>query len=687
MAYAERNSDESPAKTKPAVKLPDDYANEADFLSEMRKLFYDDVQFDRMNRDAALEDLRFLVGDQWDDLVRQRRELARKPVLTVNRLPAFVAQVIGNRRLNEASIKVLPDNGGSKGIAKVREGLMRSIQKISRAELAYDKALEGQVVCGIGNFQVCLDYDSDDAFDQSIRIKAINDHLSVVWDRTLSELTGADAGHVFVIDTMPHEQFKEEFPWAQPADVVTDTTLRGDLRANGWITMDDVRIVSYWRMRSKRRTVALMEDGQTRDITDELKDSEQAPDIIAGIMQREDGSPIMREINRKYAQMYLCSGTDVLEGPYDLPISRVPVFRVPGWEVSVGEWKHRWGLIRFLKDPQRLHNYWRSVLAEKIMQSPRAVWSASDTAVQGREAQWRNSHLSDDPLIIWNSESGQKPERVPPAIVEDALLAQAELTTQDLKDVSNIHEANLGMPSNEVSGKGIMARQRVSETGTVLYHDNLNQAIEQAGMVINELIPTVYDTPRIVKIIGEDSKELMVPINQVGNAESDISAGKYSVTVVTGPNFETKRIEASENMMGLATAMPQVMAVAADLIVEAQDWPMADKIAKRIRTSMPPGIIDPADMSPEQQQAAQAAGEQANQERQFQIAQAVADYMKTQSETALNVAKSEQANATAAAVPAKLQNESINTASQAADRELRGHLEAIDVATSGGSQT
>ena len=672
--YDDLNPDDAKAK-KPNFKLPDGFENENSFLEHMRKDFYDDVQFDRLNREAALEDQRFFVGDQWDDIARQRREAARKPLLTINRLPAFVAQIVGARRLNETTIKVMPDNGGTRSVARVREGLLRSIQKISRAEIAYDKALENCVIMGIGNFQVCLDWDSDDVFEKALKIESINDGLSVVWDRMSADGTGRDAQHCFVIDVLPKDVFQKQWPWATASDMVVDVTLRGDLRMNGWITVDDVRVCSYWRVCTRKRTLALMNDGSTKDVTDE------GPEAIANVVTDDAGVPIMREVNRKYAQMYLVSGLDILEGPYELPIDRVPVFRVPGWEVNVGEWKHRWGLIRFLKDPQRLHNYWRSAIAEKIMQTPRAVWLASQEAVAGREKDFRSSHLSDNPLLIWNGESGNKPERIPPAQLEESLMSQAELTAQDIKDVSNIHEANLGMPSNEVSGAAIIARQRVSDTGTVIYHDNLNKAIEEAGRVLNELIPTVYDTPRIIKVLGDDAQQDMQVINDMGNPQSvDLSAGKYSVTVGTGPTYATRRIEAAEHMMTFVNAMPQTAALIADLIVGAQDWPWADKIQRRLELMLPPGVLDPKDMTPEQQQQQQAQAQQAQQEKQFQIQQAVAEYMKTQSEAAMNAARAKNFEAQAESLGARVQTEATTAASQAADREARSHLEAIRVA-------
>lgn len=671
------DTDEKPEPTRPDIKAPDDFEDETEFLAHMRKTYEDDAQADKLNADAALEDLRFFVSDQWDEGVRARREAARKPVLTIDRLNAFVAQIVGNRRLNETTIKILPDNGGTEATARVREGLVRSIQKISRADIAYDTTMLNTAVCGIGNFQCYLDYESDDVFEQKICISAIPNALAVVWDRMLTDPTGSDAGHVFVVDSLPREYFKQKYPWAQPADVEFVSVSSVYPTLGDWVTQDNVRVVSYWRMRTRKRTLALMQDGATVDITDD-----KTPETTAQIVQRPDGTPIMREVDRKYAEMYLCSGTDILEGPYELQISRVPVFRVPAWEAWVGETKHRWGLVRKMKDAQRQHNYMRSAVMEKIMQSPRAVWIASAEAVQGRQKDWEQSHLSDNPLLVYNGDAGQPPIRTPPVQVEDALLTMAELTTQDLKDVSNIHEANLGMPSNEVSGAAIQARQRVSDTGTVIYHDNLNAAIEQCGMVINDLIPTVYDTPRIIRVLGEDARQDLQAINDIGNPKSvDITSGKYAVSVSTGPSYQTKRVEAVQSMMAFINAAPQIAGITLDLIAEAMDWPKHEEFVRRIRMTLPPGMVDPRDMTPDMQQRAEAMAQQGQKQQQLQEAAATMALQKTMSETALNAARAKNFEEEAGAQGQRIQNESMDTASRAQDRELRGRLEAVKIAT------
>jgi hypothetical protein len=669
--------DEDPHKQKPKFKLPDGFKSEQEFLLEMRRHYDEDIGADKMNRDAALEDLRFAAGDQWTDDVRLRRDAARKPTLTFNRLPAFVAQIIGQRRMNETTIKIVADENTDTAIARVREGLVRNIQKVSRADLAYDNTLQNTVICGIGNFKLRLDYRSPDVWEQDICIDALTDPLAIVWDRAVREPTGRDARHVFETFTVKKKNFKEDYPWASPAEWATPYSYLNDNTMNGWVTVDDVRIVAYWHMRTRPRILALMTNGNTEDITDRAGD----PATMSQIVQRENGQPIVREVEMPYAQCYICSGTDILEGPYELPISRLPYFRVPGWEVRVGDWGHRWGLVRFMKDPQRLHNYWRSVIAERLMATPRAVWLATQEAVAGREGAFRNSHLTDDPLLVWNGEAGTAPQRVEPAQIQEALIGEAELTSQDLKDISNIHEANLGMPSNEVSGAAIMARQRVSDTGTVLYHDNLNQAVQECGRTVNELIPFVYDTPRIVKVVSPDGTEDTQAINDIGNPNSvDITSGRYAVSAVTGPSYATKRMESAAAMLSTLNVMPQLINVFADLLVEAQDWPLAERIAQRIRLSMDPSLLKPSEITPQIAANAQAKQSGAQAGQQMQEAAAQAALQKTQSEATMNAARAHNYLVEAQLSPTHADAQTADTASQIADREARTQLESQKVA-------
>lgn len=652
---------------------PDDFDDKEDFLEWVRKTFQDDLQADKENREEGVKDLEFFAGEQWDDAVKQKR--GDKPVLTLNRLPAFVQQLVGNRRLNETHIKIIPDSGGTKDVAQIREGLVRNIQKVSRADRAYDKAYENQVICGIGNFQLALTAAHDDVFDQDITIEGIPNPFSVVWDRMAVDPTGEDARHVFVVDTLDKTSFEEMYPESRPSEMTNDTNLLGSLKAEGWVTDSTVRVVSVWRLRSEPAVVAMLTDG---DVV-EVKSEEHFLEISEQIQTQADGSLMVRETERRFAEMHLVTGHDILEGPYRLQIQRVPVFRANGWEVNVGDKRTRFGLVRFLRDPQRLHNYWRSVIAERLMLSPKAPWTGPASAFEGYEEEWRNAHRNDAGYIPWNDEAPQAPQRTEPAQMEQALINEAGMASQDIRDITNLHEASMGQQSNEVSGRAITARQRVGELGSVIYQDNLNEAQGEAGKVINQLIPTVYDTARIIKVLKPESESIdSITINDPENPESiDITIGKYDVTTVTGPSYVTKRVEAADSMLNLINAMPETMAVAADKIVEAQDWPGAEEIARRLRLTLPPGMLSEEDMSPEQKQQQQQQAQAQAQQQQVQMAQTQADLQEKQARATEAMARARQSAASAIKSLREIDIQEDETMAEIRSQQIQDTLEAL----------
>lgn len=589
---------------QPKIKLPEGYTDEAEFLAEMRLFFWEDWAADEKNRIAAAEDAKFVAGEQWDPRDKARRIRNRKPVVTINRLPALIGQVIGNRRLNKTEIKVLPDINGTRVVAEIREGLIRNAQKVSNADIAYDTALQNAAMVGIGGFGLSLDYAYDDVFEQDMNIVQNRNPLAYLWDRHMQDPTGKDAQRFYEIGTMSRKVFNKKYPWASAGDLQLDSSFMSELVEQQWVTLSDVRVVRYWRMRSRQVTLALLEDGTTLDV------SKMQPEEYLGKVQLDrNGEPYVRVREKLYAQMYVCTGISILEGPYDLPISRVPHFRVPGYEIAVGETVERFGITRWAKDPQRFHNYWRSVQMERLQMSPKNKWIASNRAVAGREDEWRKSHLSDDPLLIFNEDSMGAPTRSPSAPMEPALMEQSMMAVQDIRDVTNMHEASMGQVSNEVSGKAIRERQSVAELGIVVYLDNLNMAIEECGRVMNELVPIVYDTPRKVRILGEDMREKIMEINV--SDDNDVTLGKYSVTTITGPSYATKRQEAADNMLNMVNAMPDTLQSAADLIIENQDWPGAEKISRRLRKSLPPELLEAEDLTEEEQAQLQQAQQQA----------------------------------------------------------------------------
>lgn len=598
---------------KATFPVPAGYDNWDVFLQEARERYQQDIDFDRENRDEAQTDLKFLAGEQWEsDDVRARNG---RPCLTINQLPQFVAQVVGDIRINRPAIKVRPAEDADKDLAEIREGLIRAIEHDSGAQQVYSGAGQAQVACGIGNFRVVLEYASNDVFDREIRIKAIDNPFAVVWDAARTEPTGKDAGHVFISDEIPRKVFEERYPEFAPSDLGDD--LVNELVRSNWMTRDVVRVTEYWVMKDKPAEIAMLLDGSIKEAP---KDPALRAEFMMAVKRNGANAPMLRKTTKRVACMYLITGHDVLEEPVEYPISRVPVFRVPGWEVNTGERTIRWGLVRFAKDPQRLKNYWRSVAAEKLALAPRQEWLLHERQTGDQES-FREAHKSGDTVLTWTGDVA--PVRLDPPQIEAALLQEAALNAQDMKDVTGLHDASLGAKSNETSGKAILARQREGDVASYIYHDNLKAAIAECGEVVNELIPVTYDTARTVRVLGSDEQQKIQRVNDPMDPESvDLSKGKYDVVVETGPSYSTKRVESAESMMAFVQAVPMAGQVAGDLIAMAQDWPMAEEIGQRMRKALPAGLAeedDPEKMTPEQQAAKQQQMQAAQQQQEMQM--------------------------------------------------------------------
>lgn len=595
-------------KTAKTPKAPKGYDSVEVFLKEARERFQEGVDADRENREMALDDQRFIAGDQWDETVKAKR-LGKRPVLTINTLPQYLGQVVGDMLMNRPSIKVRPSEVGDKNVADVRQGLIRYIENRNNAEQVYVGAGESQVGCGIGHFRVGTEYSNDDSFDQDIKIEAIPNPFAVVWDAFSVEPTGADARFCFVVEEMPRKAFEEAYPDAQSSELMVP--LQGS-----WVTKDTVRVTEYWTMKEEKRTLALVQRPEAKQPSiEDVTDADEA--TMALIVPDASGQPRLREKMVSRACMYLITGQDILAGPVEYPIKRFPIFKVTGRTQQVGERTYRYSLIRFAKDPIRLRNLSRSAAAEYLSMSPRAQWLLHDSNKEHAN-RFRNAHKSGDPVLEWSGQT--KPERVDPPMAPGALFQESQFYDQDIKDTTGLHDASLGMKSNETSGKAILARERQGDTATAMYQFNLKAAIRECGRVINDLIPVVFDTARTIVALGEDGSAKPVRVNDPNSPEGhiDLKTGKYDIEIETGPSYSTRRVEAAESMMAFIQAVPGAAAVAGDLIASAQDWPDADKIAARLKKALPPGMVDDddEDLSEEEKAAKEQAKQAAEAEQQ-----------------------------------------------------------------------
>lgn len=559
--------------------IPEGFKSKEDFLQDMREEYDLDYNFDRTNREQAIEDKKFTAGEQWDPIVLEQRK--GLPCLVINSVPQFIGQLVGDWRETKRGVKVLPTENGDKDIADVRADLIRSIETQSRADRVYDNAFESAVQCGDGAFRIAVEYAKDDVFDQDIFVRPIDDALSVVWDRLAIDPTGRDARHCFVDDLVPTKYFNKKWPDSNPSELSIKEYNR--LIAERWIEPDGIRVTEYWRMIERDRLLCLFEDGSIRFIDEDLDK----------LIEKHGRPQKTRIAPCSYAQMHLVTGFDILSGPHEYRLTRLPVIRITGRVVNISGIRVRYGLVRWMKDSVRLRNFWRSVAAEQLGYAPKAQWLATESAVEGREDEFRQAHMTRDPLLVYN-DGEEPPERIAPPVMQTALHEEAQINVQDMKDVTGIHDASLGIKSNETSGRAINARQREGDVASITYYDNGNAAVLEGGDVMNQLISQIYDGTRIIRIIGEDEKLKFLKINDPSDPRSpDLSVGRYDVALTNGASYTTRRVEAAQAMMDAVQVYPEMMQVAGDLVAKAQDWPGSEELAERLQKTIPQQFLKP----------------------------------------------------------------------------------------------
>ena len=599
-----------------------------DMLATMRSRFTMAVSAYSESREDELDDLRFEAGspdNQWQwpaDVLATRgsvqgQTINARPCLTINKLPQHVHQVTNEQRQNRPSVKVIPvDDNADVEVAEIFEGVIRHIEYISDADVAYDTACENQVTYGEGYIRVLTKYCDDNSFDQDLYIGRIRNSFSVYMDPTIQDPCGSDAEWCFVTEDMTKAEYERQFPDAAPISSMMQQGV-GDSSLSQWLTENTVRVAEYFYYEHTPTKLNLYQ-GNMSAVEGSREDKELKALGLKPLKSR------MADV--KKVKWLKTNGFEVLE-EQEWAGKFIPVIRVVGNEYEVDGRLYVSGLIRNAKDAQRMYNYWVSQEAEMLALAPKAPFIGYGGQFEGYETQWKTANTTNWPYLEVNPDVTDGagavlplPQRAQPPMASSGLLQAKAGASDDIKSSTGQYDSSLGATSNERSGRAILAREKQGDTGTYHYVDNLARAIRHCGRQLVDMIPKIYDTERIARIIGVDGEVKRAKINPSQAEpvkkivdESGIviekiynpSVGKYDVCVSTGPSYMTKRQESLDAMSQLLQGNPQLWQVAGDLFVKNMDWPGAQEMAKRFAKTIDPKLLSDADEDPALQAAQQ----------------------------------------------------------------------------------
>lgn len=594
-------------------------------------------------REEAKDDDSFYAGNQYPQAIAKQREADARPCLVVNKLPQFVKQVTNNIRQNRPQIRVLPvDDKADVKTAKVLTGLMRHIQVNSRADLAYDNATEQTVIGGYGYWRVLTEYVEGEVDLQEIIIKRIQSRFSVVFDPARKEPDGSDAMWGIIFEDVDKDDFEQAYPDADPISFGADAPY-----SQGWATDHTIRIAEYFEVRLEPKKLLLLSDRS------KVWEGEKVPSGLKVVSSRV--------VQKRCVYAYKTNGFEVLEET-TWPGSMIPIVIMIGDEMLVDDQLVLKGLVRNSKDPQAMVNYWWTSYTELVAMAPKAPFVGYKGQFTDPE-KWASSNTQPVPFLeaepMIDSATGAVlplPQRQQFAGVPTGIEEGLRLANEDMKETTGIYDPSLGAKSNATTGVAINAQTRQGDTANYHYADNLSRSLRHCGRIIIEVIPFIYDTERILRILGEDGQvEKMQPVNgqdpedQSNGTEQifDLTVGRYDVVVDTGPSFTTRRQEAAAGMAEFIRVFPAAAPMIGDLYAKGQDWPLANEIGERLKAMLPPGALKEEgqpEIPPEVQAQLQQSQQQIQQmQAAIQELSAKAEGKELENQTKLDIAELDNA--------------------------------------------
>jgi hypothetical protein len=457
--------------------------------------------------------------------------------------------------------------------------LIRDIINNEDSASAYDTALDNAAAGGLGFYQINSRYVSTESFEQEIYIERILDPLKVIFPIHRSkDIDFSDCDYCFLIDDIAIEDFKLDNAVVDPNK--GDWSTRLDLP---WVRENRLRRAYYWRKVRTPEKIALLADGS-------VVPEKEVPEGVQVLKTRT--------VDKVTVEWYLLVAHKILARGV-CPGEYLPIIPVIGKEVCVDGKRRFKGVATDAFDAQKMLNYWKSNLAENSALAPISQWMIAEGQDEGYKEEYSKANTSKIVTLHYKPVDyrGQlvpAPSRVAPAMVSPAVVEEIMQAEGDIRTIIGLPDVNMGKSKTERSGKAILANQREGELLNYHFADNLRKGMAHGYKVIASWIPEIYDTERVVKVLGNDQEAKNVPINKPyqdnlgANHLHDLRKLKFETIAETGPSYSSKREQTAEFLMELIQHLPDAGIGLIDLIAKAIGTD--EEVIDRCKMLLPPNL-------------------------------------------------------------------------------------------------
>lgn len=622
---------------------------------------------ERWSRDASIEDKVFIETEGGGFADRNHFDSngltndidddePPPPRYQIDMVTPVLEQSLSDQRESEIQIQVRGVSESDKDTNTTMNGLIKNVEATSDAGYAYDNAFDETQKGGYGGWQIVTQY-AGDSFDQEIFIRPIKDAASSLWFAPSELYTKEDALYAFVIWMIDLEEFKAQYPDAETTDFPSDVLTNLGLLDTGWFDTDSnmLRMAAYWRKRPIKRKIVQMTNGKVYDVDDDFNSilDELALQEIT-IARKPDGSEMRRKVDDYEVERFIMNGAEVLKGPQQWAGKYIPLVPEFGVQTVIEGREIVRGRVRKTKDAARLLNYAESAIVEEAALAPKSQLMMTPEQARGHERALERMNVSNDAVLFWNPDPDAPPPFRPegrPA--QNALIGIAQSMRENIAATlgANVGTQVDGTALDPRSGEAILQGQAVSEKGNNIYMTNHIRSVAYGGKILADLIPRIMSGQMQRRIIKPDGESQFVTVNQADIDRStgqevilnDLSAVKYDSTTDVGPQYASKRAQASAQIQALAEKNP-AFANRPDLIVKGLDLGDGGELHDSLRRDMiNNGQVEPTEEEREefgldqvqqiQQQLIPVLTEQLTNEANIRILNAQADQLESEAQS------------------------------------------------------
>jgi hypothetical protein len=533
-------------------------------LKEIRQEFADDTKEWQDIREEGATDTRYVAGDPWDPNDRKAREDCNRPCLSLDELGQYVNQGINELRMNKRSVKFTPiGDGATDDSAKFYENKMREIDYRSRAQIAYLTAAENMFQRSYGFCRVNVRYEHARSTNQDIWIDPVHNPDLITPDPTAQMPDMSDMKRCWVREPWTIEDFNARWP---------DYKLKGraiadfSRDASTWISDRQVWVSERWKIRTKKRELFVIQPRAQAQPGSVLGLQQgQPPPLIAKFKDELDADPQSlgdivdtREVDDQSVYHCLTNGIEILEetdwkGKY-IPIVSC-VGKVLFVDLGVGAKRQILSLVRLARDPFMAYCFYRTCEMENVGMTTKNPYWAYEGQLDAQQMQdiAKSMHEPMAVLLAKAVTAATGPNILPHPVrnVSEPAIQALSMGAEEMRRAVQAAMAQSPLPTsaqrrNEKSGIALQRIEESGQKGSFHFRDHYEDMITHVGVICEDLIDKIYDSPRKVGIRKANDTAEIVPINTPGDPKSVSTQGSHLVTISTGPSFDSEREAAND---------------------------------------------------------------------------------------------------------------------------------------------